>query len=470
MNVLLLNPFDRGAARVSPWPHLGLSLMAARARALGHRVSIVDYAFTRNAPPVEELVKSPFPDVIGVTLYTAQMRPARDLIRNLRRLTAAPIVVGGPHATLYAEDLASENLADVVFRGECDFAFARELPGIRVEKASRIVTADPPDLDEIPVPDFGSAAGAAAMTSYPLQLSRGCPFGCSFCSVRLISTRRVRYRDAGRCFDEIEAARTRFPRLRVLRIVDDCPTFDLPRFKDFLREYARRGVGLPLHIDNLRADRFDGEMLGLLRRIGVDHLCIGVESGHPGVFAAIDKGEKLDDIIRAAEMIKSRGIRLYACFIVGLPESTPAAERESIRLARALKPAWIYWNLFQPHKGTEARAWFERHGRIFDEEDKSSLIGLGLGATDAPCDTEEFPAEERRRTQLAASLETGAYWLNPLYAPRYLSIIRKNRLAREFLKGFPAAVRINSGMLGHRIARAFRGQSRKARRWKAGRS
>ena len=456
MNVLLLNPFDPAKAPVSPWPHLGLTLMASRARDLGHQAFVVDYAFSPQAPRIEELIRSRSPDVVGLTLYTAHMGRARALIRELRRLTAAPVVVGGPHATLYAEELAAEALADAVFRGECDLAFAREMPNLRTGKAGRIVAADPPDLAEIPDPDFSLAYGAAAMTYYPLQLSRGCPFGCSFCSVRRISTRRVRYRDPGRCLDEIEATRPRFPKLRFFRIVDDCPTFDLPRFKDFLREYLRRGIGLPLHIDNLRADRFDDEMLDLIRRIGVDHLCIGVESGNPKVFAAIDKGESLEAIARAARMIKRHGIRLYACFIVGLPESTAAAERDSIRLARALKPAWIYWNLFQPHKGTEARAWFERHGRIFGEEDKSSLIDLGLGNTDAPCDTEEFPAAERRRMQVAASLATGAYWLNPLFFPRYVSIIRKNKLGRDFRGGFPAALRINLGMLGHRIARSFR--------------
>jgi len=455
MNVLLLNPHDPARPAVSPWPHLGLTLMATRARELGHSPLVVDYAFAPGAPRIERLIAERPPDAVGVTLYTAHMGRARALIRDIRRLTAAPLAVGGPHATLYAESLAAERLADVVFRGECDLAFGRELPGLKRGAASRIVAAEPPDLDAVPAPDFSLAWGALAMTHYPLQLSRGCPFGCSFCSVRLISTRRVRYRDLGRCLDEVEAARPGLPRLRVVRIVDDCPTFDIGRFKDFLRAYARSKIGKPLHIDNLRADRFDDEMLDLIRRIGVDHLCIGIESGNPRVFAAIDKGERLADIARAAGMIKRHGIRLYTCFIVGLPESTSAAERDSIRLARSLKPAWIYWNLFQPHKGTEARAWFERHGRLFDEEDKSSLIDIGLGTTAAPCDTPEFPADERRRLQIAASLATGAYWLNPLYFPRYVALIVRERLAADFLRGFPAAVRINFGMLRHRLARTI---------------
>ncbi|MHB8056013.1 MAG: B12-binding domain-containing radical SAM protein, partial [Candidatus Aminicenantales bacterium] len=278
-----------------------------------------------------------------------------------------------------------------------------------------------------------------------------CPFACTFCSVRLLSTRTVRYRDLRLCLDEIiDAVRIR-TNLREIRIVDDCPTYDLDRFKDFLRRYRDKKIGLPLHVDNLRADRIDAEMLDLLKSIGVDHVCVGVESGNRKVFGAIHKGESLDEIIQAAHLIKSKGLRLYTCFIIGLPEATAAAERDSIRLARSLKPDWIYWNLFQPHKGTAARTWFENHGRVFLEEDRSSLMGLSLAATEAPCDTPEFPAGDRERLHFAAALETGAYWLNPLYFPRYLKLIAARRLGRPFFVGLPAALRINVKMLFHKI-------------------
>jgi len=176
-----------------------------------------------------------------------------------------------------------------------------------------------------------------------------------------------------------------------------------------------------------------------------------VESGSQEVFGEIHKGETLDEIIRAGWMIKNQGLRLYTCFIVGLPKSTASAEWDSIRLARSLKPDWIYWNQFQPHKGTAARAWFENFGRVYEEEDKTSLIGLSLSFTEAPCDTPEFPAAERAKLHLTAALATGAYWLNPIYFPRYIFLIVKHRLWGPFLIGLPAALRINSKMLVHKI-------------------
>jgi anaerobic magnesium-protoporphyrin IX monomethyl ester cyclase len=462
MRILLINPYPSDLPPLSPWPHLGLTLLAARARECGHEVRVVDYAFSPKAPSVDFWLSDFSPQICGLTLYTAQMKQARQTIREIRGRTSAPIVLGGPHATLYAESLALENLGDWIFRGECDLKFGEEIPRISRETEARIVSADPPDLSQTPIPDFGAAFGSETMRTYPVQLSRGCPFACNFCSVKFLSTRTVRYRNLGLCLDEISSAAAARPNLREIRIVDDCPTFDLDRFKDFLRRYRDLNIGLPLHIDNLRADRIDEEMLDLLKSIGVDHVCVGVESGNPKVFDAIHKGESLDEIIKAARLIKRKGLRLYTCFIIGLPEATAAAERDSMRLARSLRPDWIYWNLFQPHKGTAARTWFDDHGRVFLEEDKSSLMGLSLSATEAPCDTPEFPAGERERLHLAAALETGAYWLNPLYFPRYLGLIAARRLWRPFFTGLPAALRINFKMLLHKIN--SRGAARPIRR------
>lgn len=463
MKILLINPYETSLPAVSPWPHLGLAILATRARDLGHQAYVVDYAFTPEAPPLGDLVSRLSPDLFGLTLYTAHMKPARQAIQKIRRLSDAPIALGGPHATLYANDLARENLADYIFRGECDTRFDRELEFIKQNPRSVVVSAEPPDLAEITAPDFQLAHGSAAMTYYPIQLSRGCPYSCSFCSVKNISTRRVRFRDIGLCLDEIEQSVRKHRKLHFVRIVDDCPTFDLGRFKTFLHGYIQRGLRKPLHIDNLRADKIDDEMLGLIRRIGVDHLCIGVESGNKRVFELINKGEKMEDIVRAARLIKQYGFRLYTCFIIGLPGSTAESEMDSIRLARSLKPNWIYWNLFQPHKGTQAREWFEENGRILEEEDKSSLIGLTLETTDAPCDTPEFPAEERKRMQIVASLITGAYWLNPRFFIRYGSLIKKNRLWRAFFVGLPSALRINLEMLFHRAGRMAKASVKKAR-------
>jgi anaerobic magnesium-protoporphyrin IX monomethyl ester cyclase len=130
----------------------------------------------------------------------------------------------------------------------------------------------------------------------------------------------------------------RYPSIQKIRIVDDCPIFDLLRFKNFLHLYLAKDIGKPLHIDNVRADRIDDELPQLVKKIGIDHLCLGVESGNPAVFAAIHKGETLQQIQSSANLIKKHGVRLYLGFVIGIPNATSESENDSINLALQLKP------------------------------------------------------------------------------------------------------------------------------------
>ena len=258
------------------------------------------------------------------------------------------------------------------------------------------------------------------------------------------------------CLDELRRDIAAHPKLTFVRIVDDCPTLDKTRFMKFLEKYEQIGIGRSLHIDNLRGDTVDDELLTSLKRIGVDHLCLGVETANPAVFKSINKGETLDEIVQAALLIKRHKIRLYLCFVIGLPEATPETDRDSIALAEKLKPNWIFWNQFQPHKGTQAREWFERHGVIYSEEGKTSLIGIDLMTTEPPCETPDYSRQQRVSMQLKAVLLSGCYALNPFWSGRMCRTVARHRLWLDLFYGLGNALRINVEMMCHRVWRQFK--------------
>ncbi|MFQ5904710.1 MAG: radical SAM protein [Candidatus Binatia bacterium] len=123
-----------------------------------------------------------------------------------------------------------------------------------------------------------------------------------FCAVRLVSTCRWRPRDLKACLDELEQAKQILTRLKHVKISDDAPTVNRRRFKEFLRGYIRRRIGLHMIIDNLRADSVDEELVDLARRAENHALCVAVEHGHPEVFAFMNKGKTLEEIERAAQL------------------------------------------------------------------------------------------------------------------------------------------------------------------------
>jgi hypothetical protein len=212
----------------------------------------------------------------------------------------------------------------------------------------------------------------------------------------------------------VAAARTAFPRLRELKISDDCPTCQPEHFKAFLRELAAQpGPRLLLGVDNVRADRVDDELLDLMRTAGAVEVCLGVEHGDPEVFALVDKKESLQDVRRAAGMVKAHGLELGLCFIIGLPGDSYERTKASIRLARELRPRLIFWNMMHPFPGTAAYQWFAEHGATVDPpRTYTSYDFHWLEAAEPAVETPDFTRWERKRAYFLAATETDQYFVN----------------------------------------------------------
>ena len=96
------------------------------------------------------------------------------------------------------DETACDGLADVIVRGEADESFPRlleslpnrsrlaRIPGITYRDGSRVVrNMDAPpvlDLDALPLPAYHLLPGVRSARSLSLEIGRGCPFACTFCS------------------------------------------------------------------------------------------------------------------------------------------------------------------------------------------------------------------------------------------------------------------------------------------------
>lgn len=411
---------DRKNAR-SLWPHYGLVLLATVLRRAGYEAMVFDQSYLRCTPEeMVEHVRAFAPAVVGASLYTTHVERGSRLTQGLiRALPGVPVIAGGPHVSLYADSMRDSPFAALVC-GEAEGTIVdvvrRVLEGQRPGKVVSGVTPG----ESIAEADFQWALGSADMAWLPIQLSRGCPFNCSFCEVKHVASRQIRYRGLARCLDEIEQGLKKRPKVHTVRIVDDCPTLNVARFKEFLRTYRARGIRACISIDNMRADTIDEELLVLMKECRTPHICLAVESGNPEVFRLIDKGETLEDIRRAAGLVRRQGIPLQLCFVVGLPGSTFEAEMDSLRLAKSLKPQIIHWNMFLPHRGTRAREWFVEHGTVFDELNCFSLQDYDLRFTLPAVESPEFTRRERLRAWTRCVLETASFLMTPLTIARAL--------------------------------------------------
>ena len=431
--VLLFNAKREKCEAVSP--HLGLAMLAGVLKKAGHEVLVADYQLTHSAPPPAEFVKDFQPDVVGVTLYTATMKEANAVIDEVSKF-GLPIMVGGPHATLYHDELAGDSRLDYIVTGEAEDVIVEVVENARQLEKPQLVTTTPPDPRLLPYPEF-AFYGREGIAIYPMQTSRGCPNICSFCTVYLVSTRKWRPRDPEICVAELAKAKKDLPNLSSVMIFDDNPTVKKDHIRRFLEDYIKEDIDLTLRVINTRADGLDDEIIALMKKAKCPSIGLGVESGCPEVFDKIGKGETLEEIRTAAKLIKKHGMSLSLCFVIGLEDDTLEKTKDSINFARELEPDHIFWNMITPFKGTRIRKWYDENGRVFDIIDHSSYVD-GDFVCDEPCaESPEFSVEDRKKAYMMAILETNDNKLRLRHIPRLLPSVRRYRLWGDFFRWIP---------------------------------
>jgi radical SAM superfamily enzyme YgiQ (UPF0313 family) len=416
---------------------LGLASLSAVLLRSGHTVAVLDEVLYEEGvvPDLKEVIAREKPDVIGFSAYTSTLDRLLEHLRAAREVCQAPILVGGPHASLWPEHLGIGGLVDYVVRGEAEEVIAGLVTEAVRREQPAVIEATVPDVRTLPWPDYSAVMKGQSVRTYPIMTSRGCPYACSFCAVRHLTTRKWRARDPVDCAAEVAAARQAFPGLECLKVSDDCPTAIPEHFKTFLRDLSHQQPRLHLVVDNTRADKVDEELVMLLRDAGATEVCLGVEHGHPEVFALVNKGETLEDIRRAAEAIKKQGLDLGLCFVIGLPGDTFERTGYSIRLARELGPSSIFWNMAHPFPGTEMHRWFIEHGGTIDApRNYTSFDHHTLNCAEPVVSTPEFTKWERKRAPFWAVLETGCHPLTGAMLRRMITGAVEYRLPWPVLR------------------------------------
>jgi radical SAM superfamily enzyme YgiQ (UPF0313 family) len=457
--VLFVHP--RKVTPENPVPHLGLASLARRLLDAGHEVLILDEAFLppESIPPMAEVISEFNPEVIGFSVYTATLDSTLDYVRQAREASSAVILAGGPHATLFPEQLRDSGLIDVVVRGEAEDAIVEVVETAQRGEPCRIVAAPVVDVAKLPWPDYTHFVGWQNITVYPINTSRGCPFCCSFCAVEQITSRKWRPRDPEDAANEVAASRELLPALGHLKVTDDCPTCMPEHFNTFLKRIALgRQPLLHLVVDNVRADRVTEEFLDLMKAAGATEVCLGVESGDRDVFALVDKKETLEEVEQAAGMVKKHGFPLFLCFIIGLPGDTFARSRASIRLAKRLGARQIFWNMMHPFPGTAAYRWFEEHGAQIDPpRTYTSYDTHQLVVAEPSVQTPEFSKADRKRAYFLAAVETDQFGWDATALPHLLQGAVKYRLPGPVLRALArhtfAVVRRFLGRVKRRLMR-----------------
>jgi radical SAM superfamily enzyme YgiQ (UPF0313 family) len=130
-------------------------------------------------------------DLVGITFHTPSAYHVYELAAQFRR-RGIPVALGGPHVTLLPDEAQAH--ADVIFVGEAEWEWPQFLQDFEHgQYANRYRSNLPPSLEDAPLARK-DLYHRRDHTAGVLFATRGCAYGCDFCTLAVMYLRAVRTR------------------------------------------------------------------------------------------------------------------------------------------------------------------------------------------------------------------------------------------------------------------------------------
>ncbi len=348
-------------------PNMPSAYLAAWLEKEGFEVRIIDaFAERLSVEETARRAKEFNPVAVGYNLITENFLDTLPWIKEIKKFTGIPVIVGGLHMSLYPRETMTHPEIDYGVTGEG----WRTLPemirvvaaggdpstvrGICYRAEGEFRATEPrPDtltLEDVPFP----ARHLLPNDRYTTVMSRewpitvmvsalGCPFRCAYCDV---PADRYQARSADHVVAEMEECVKRFG-IREIWFQDESFTIDGKRVGEICETLLSRGLKVAWSI-RTRPDLVDRETLKLMKRAGLMKVHLGVESGSPEVLKRLNRPTDLEVVRRAVRWSREEGVTTLGFYMIGLPGETAEDVRRTIKLALELDCDYIQVNKFVP--------------------------------------------------------------------------------------------------------------------------
>lgn len=201
------------------------------------------------------------------------------------------------------------------------------------------------------------------------ELSRGCPFTCSYCVETVIqkyydfhshtskgglkkANDYLRNKSAKQIFQELKILHEKY-KVKLIRCQD---TNFLTIKKSVLEELAllleNSNLNIMLYIET-RAEGINIGTINLLKRLKVDGIGMGIELSEENFREEnLNRFSNQDAILNAFKLLKIANIKRTAYNVIGFPEQNESSILETIKFNKLLAPDNVTVAFFTPYMGT----------------------------------------------------------------------------------------------------------------------
>jgi radical SAM superfamily enzyme YgiQ (UPF0313 family) len=326
------------------------------------------------------------PHYVGISVMTSEYQDTLDIVADLVKKVDASIITiaGGVHVTTKYEYVMKNPNLDYAVRGEGEYTLRTllrylnhqgELPseGIVYRDKDALVVLDAArvkDLSMLPWPDYslidlrpylekGARFGPNRPPQFPaykIVTTRGCPCGCSFCQVELISGKTVRARNPLDIVKELLWVQREYGIKSVVFEDDNLLMADGGRFaKELFQLMIQEKLNVKWTGIAFAIFLLTDELLDLMADSGCKGINVAIESGNERVLRDIveKKMVKLDMVPEMISKITERGMYCIANFIIGFPGETWDEIRETVAFAENCGADYVKFFVAVPLYGTK---------------------------------------------------------------------------------------------------------------------
>jgi len=179
------------------FPYLSLTTLAA--------LTPGEIEVTIEDENVQEINFEERPDLAAISIMTPLAKRGYAIADRFRD-KSVPVVMGGFHATWMPEEAGRH--ADSVLLGEAEPSWVRLLEDLKAGSLQKFYRADgKAELTGLPIPRRDLLKKKSYFFTNTMQVSRGCPFQCDFCSVTAFFGHTCRFRPLEEVRKEAELLR-----------------------------------------------------------------------------------------------------------------------------------------------------------------------------------------------------------------------------------------------------------------------
>ena len=311
----------------------------------------------------------PKPYIFGFSVLTAAYKRALEISKKLKQAYPDSLICfGGVHPTAMPEEVLSHDHIDFVIRGEGEASLPKlyrciksgrswlDIDGLSYKHNGKIFHNESApiidDLDALP----GFPYHLFDSPRYDLGFivsSRGCPHKCIFCSNRITTGKRYRFKSTEAVIDEMALLYSRYGRKHLL-FLDDNLLVSKKRIYRLMDGIREKGLHRKMTFSfQARGDNVDHQLLCDMFENGFKSVFFGMETASESIMKTIRKGETVEQCVQAVRMAKAIGFHVSATFIYALPGDTHENRMDCARMSRKLELDMVRFNNATPYPGTE---------------------------------------------------------------------------------------------------------------------